>query len=51
LTASVTDRRVLVPFPIAVTGLEPGDYSISLDGETTSGGYEPIERYVLRFVD
>jgi hypothetical protein len=50
LAASVTDLRILVPFPIPVSGLEPGDYSIALDGETTSGGYEPIERYVLRFI-
>ena len=51
LTASVTDRRVLVPFPLPLTGLEPGDYSISLDGETASGLYESIETYVLRFVE
>ncbi len=51
LTASVIDRGVLVPFPLPLTGLEPGDYSISLDGETASGLYEPIQTYVLRLVE
>ena len=51
LTASVAERRILVSCPIPVTGLEPGDYSISLDGETSSGMYEPVDRYVLRLTD
>jgi hypothetical protein len=48
LTASVTEKRILVAFLIPVAGLEPGDYSISLEGEATSAGYEPLEKYVFR---
>jgi hypothetical protein len=51
LTASVTERRILVAFLIPVAGLEPGDYSISLEGETASAGYEPLEKYVFRLIE
>jgi len=51
LTASVTERRILVAFLIPVAGLEPGDYSISLEGEAASTGYEPLEKYVFRLIE
>jgi len=51
LTASVTERRILVAFLIPVAELEPGDYSISLEGEATSEEYEPVEKYVFRLIE
>jgi len=51
LTASVTERRILVAFVIPVAGLEPGDYFISLDGEAASKAYDPLEKYILRLIE
>lgn len=51
LTANVTENRILVAFPIPAAELEPGDYSISLEGESPSAGYEPLERYVFRLLE
>jgi len=51
LPASVTERRILVAFLIPVAGLEPGDYSISLEGAAASGRYERLEKYVFRLIE
>jgi hypothetical protein len=51
LTASVTERRILVAFLIPASRLEPGDYSVSLEGEAASAGYERLEKYVFRLIE
>lgn len=51
LTASVTEERILVAFLIPVARLEPGDYSVSLEGEAASAGYERLEKYVFRLIE
>ncbi len=47
LTATSTKRRILVAFSLPVAGLDPGDYSIGLEGEAR-GEFEPLGRYVFR---
>jgi hypothetical protein len=49
--ANRIEERILVPFPIPAEGLAPGDYSILLDGETESGSFEPVQRYVFRLTE
>ncbi len=50
LTATSTERRILVALTLPVAGLEPGDYSIGLEGEAT-GEFEPLGRYVFRLTE
>jgi hypothetical protein len=51
LSASVTERRILVAFAIPLAALGPGDYSILLEGEAGLSGNEPVERYVFRLTE
>jgi hypothetical protein len=51
LEATSTVERLFVAFSIPTEGLEPGDYSVTLDGETASGGFEPLGRYVFRLTE
>lgn len=51
LKATSTVERLFVAFSIPTEGLGPGDYSVTLDGETASGGFEPLGRYVFRLTE
>jgi hypothetical protein len=51
LEAEEIEERILVPLSIPAEGLEPGDYSIALEGETLFGSFEPVERYFLRLTE
>lgn len=51
LRAMATERQLLVPFSIPAEGLEPGDYSVSLEGEVGPTAHEPVRKYLFRLLE
>jgi hypothetical protein len=51
LTLRVDEHRIVVLFAIPLERITPGDYSIVLEGETASGGFEPLQSYVFRLME